>query len=388
MTRRSRSQRELGDLQWKIQHTYHDSPLDPIGDKLLEILQGTVEATRAGTARPNQAVEVASYIRMRLDALPQSFGPRFLVDSTLIQAIAEEWSQGPVLLSSMIVPRYTKEWGHQLVDVASTSGQHHWVNIVRMLGEDDLRSIDLLDYPWLCHELGHNIHSRDGRFAQQFQGRLDECLKSLRTRAIADRGSARMRATTQIDRIEQVWKPTRDQENWPYEIAADLVALWTCGPAFLATFTHQLTELRPNPYLVTPEHPPYDVRVAALIDAGRRLGWDEQVGDVERIKRGWATSELAASRDNGYVALADQALITCAVTCGLDTCGALRLPRACPESMERLKGVVLSPTSCDFGGELLVAAWLAEAELSDEKFDEWHESVVEELARAVRSESR
>lgn len=388
MARRSTANRELDDLARRIRRAYDDSPLEVVGEKLLEIVEGTVEAVRAGSARPNQDKNIVNYIRPRLDALPQAFGERFLVDAAIIDEIAREWSTGPVSFSSMIVPRYSQTWGHQSVDLAHVDGRRHIVNVILMPGDDDIRSIDLLDYPWLCHELGHNLHFRDQRFAEQFQTQLDKRLKSLRTRAIADRGSARARAMDQISQIESVWSPTEDHENWPCEIAVDLVALWVCGPAFLASFAHELAELQPPPYRVTQGHPPYDVRSAALIDAAQRLGWSEHVSKLEKERSRWSSSPgFAADNHNAYIALADTELITSTVTCGLNVCGEFRLPLATSETIDRLKDVVASPTESDFGSELMIAAWLAETELDDEQFDEWHKAVVQELHRAVTQES-
>ena len=54
-----------------------------------------------------------------LDLLPQSFGKRFDFDAGMIAALSEEWSQGGTLLSGMIVPKPSKDWGHMSLPLAT-----------------------------------------------------------------------------------------------------------------------------------------------------------------------------------------------------------------------------------------------------------------------------
>src|SRR5258708_27075845 len=88
---------------------------------------------------------------------------------------------------------------------------------------------------WMCHELAHNLfYYNDTLFVDSFKKTLDDFLGTLRLRAIADQGSARSKSHAMIDRIAQFWEPALTHKNWAHEMAMDIVALWTCGPAFLA----------------------------------------------------------------------------------------------------------------------------------------------------------
>jgi hypothetical protein len=60
-----------------------------------------------------------------------------------------------------------------------------------------------------------------------------------------------------------------------YSRSMDVIALWTAGPAYLATFQDTLEDEELNPYQVGQSHPPYEVRANALIDASKRLGWED-----------------------------------------------------------------------------------------------------------------
>ena len=136
---------------------------------LMEVLVETTAAVDAGSAAPDQTRDAISYLGSLLESLPKSFGDRFAFDAALISAITEEWATGGgVAMSSMILPRYFSEWGHLTCTLPINKTQGHTVDVILIPGEDDLASIELLDYLWLCHELGHNLHFRRDSFAEGF----------------------------------------------------------------------------------------------------------------------------------------------------------------------------------------------------------------------------
>jgi hypothetical protein len=321
-----------------------------------------------------------------LEVLPQSFETRFNFDAALISTIADEWSTGGVSLSSMILPRYSKEWGHLTCTLPISKMQGHTIDLILILGEDDSASIDLLDYSWLCHELAHNLHFQTRSFAHDFQRRLDDRMRGLQTRSVADRSLGRARSLARIERLASVWNPSDNQRNWAHEIAADLTALWVCGPAFLAAFQHLLVDIRPRPYHVNQEHPPYDVRVSALIDAAQRLQWNGDVDEMVQIQKTWRLSEHSDERTNDYLVLADNELITAAVTAALAVCDESELPRATPERVTELEGFMAAGVMPELGGELMIAAWIAENRLGEIEFDLWQAAVINELVESVTLE--
>lgn len=387
MARRSVAQRAVEELERQITNSLVDTPLAPAADLLLENLRGVSTAVENGLATSAQQNETVNCLRQRFEALPQSFGDRFLVDSANAQAIAEDCSAGSVELSPMIVPRYGQHWGFQRVGIPYNGNQWQTVDVLLMPGSDDLSSIYLLDYPWMLHEFGHNIHFRSEQFSDQFGPRLTEVVQRRRARVVSDRGVARKRAIEAIDVFTSVWTPSTDHKNWAHEIAVDVVALWLCGPAFLAAFNQLLTDQKPRPFELTQQHPPYDLRVSALIDAAERLGWSTYTAELKSHCDRWANGTDAIERSNQYLALRDRDLIVASVTCALATCNDFGLPRLDAKRINGVRHLLECPTNSDFGVELIVAAWLAETELSESEFDQWHDQVIAELHRAVTQES-
>ena len=386
MSRHRQSEKALLDLKRRIQKTYDKTPLQGVGKMLLEMLVGTTAAVEAGVAAPEQTQDAISFVGGLLESLPQSFADRFAFDAALISAIAEEWSAGGIPMSSMILPRYSNEWGH-LTGVVPINRTHgHTIDVILIHGEDDYASIELLDYPWLCHELGHNLHFRNESFADGFQVPLSDRVRALRTRSVADRSMARARSLSQIEMLTSVWTPTATQKNWAHEIAADMVSLWVLGPAFLAAFQFLLEDTRPKPYHVNNEHPPYDLRASAIIDAAQRLQWNSNVDEIKGIQRNWRFSEHSAERTNEYLTLADGELVTAAVTKALATCDATGLPRTTPERVHELEESLAQGKTPELGSGLLIAAWIAESQMSESSFESWQAVVVKELAEAVTLE--
>src|SRR5712691_5868169 len=136
-----------------------------------------------------------------------------------------------------------------------------------------------LAYPFLTHELGHNaLFKYDKVFPQSFWPVLEQVTNGLLRQSLADKGAARSRARDTVTLIRQLWSPTANHYNWAHEIAMDVIALWTTGPAYLATFHDILEDEELNPYLVGQSHPPYEIRANALIDLTFRtlLSFDER----------------------------------------------------------------------------------------------------------------
>jgi hypothetical protein len=191
-----------------------------------------------------------------------------------------------------------------------------------------------------------------------------------------------------IEKIGQFWTPTRTHRNWPHEIVADLTALWTVGPAFLATVQDFLEQEHLDPYLLRQEHPPYDVRVLAMVDAAERLGWGDYAAPLRETKAAWAAGPYKAGRTNELAALADADLISACVTEALAFCHQYQLPRATPEHVETLRKSLERQDAIELGTDLLITAWLAEKHLDEDAFGGWQDSIVRQVAAEVMQESR
>jgi hypothetical protein len=384
VARKRQTERKLADLARKIDRILTGSPLDVVGRRLSELVRRTLKAIEARVARPGQEVAVIELVTFAIEKLPHTFGARFGFDAANISAIAEDWSSKAVHLSRMIVPRYGDKWGHATVTLPVDREMGYPVDVILMPGEDDLESVDLLSYPWLCHELGHNLHFQNDTFARCFQERLDTRLSGLRSRTVADTGTAKAKSLATIDRIAQHWTPTPDHSNWPYEIAVDAVAVWTVGPAFLAAFEYALSETNPDPHYLSKEHPPYGVRVTALVDAAQRLSWGDYSKGLERMKTEWQYSGASGNRTNEYVTLADEDLVMGAVTCALTSCKELALPQATPHRLDAIRQGVRHGKLPAYGSDVILAAWIAENDLSEDEYDSWERTVVTQLAASVR----
>ena len=334
---------------------------------------------------------LSSSIAGMLDHLPHSFGKRFYFDFWMIDALSEEWSQGGIQMSPMIVPKPSKHWAHMSLPLASY-GQGtttHVIDLVLIPGDDRLEEIDLLAYPFLCHELGHNIlFKRDMVFPQRFASVLEQVTNGMLRQSLPDKGAARSRARDTVAMVRQLWSPTANHYNWAHEIAMDMIALWTVGPAYLATFQDTLDNEAPNPYQVGQSHPPYEVQTNALIDASVRLGWeDETQGLTERVTN-WRRSDWRHERDNRYVAYANPDLVRGCVTAALSTCEILSLPQCSTWTLTAIRDKLSQGETTDFGSELLIAAWLQCQQMDTDDFNAWERRVISELTHAVIPEIR
>ncbi len=107
-----------------------------------------------------------------------------------------------------------------------------------------------------------------------------------------------------------------------------------------------------------------------------------------QIQRTWRLSEHSDERTNDYLVLADNELITAAVTAALAVYDESKLPRATPERVRELGASVAAGETPELGSELLIAAWLAENQLGDTEFDSWQAAVIKDLAESVTLECR
>jgi len=209
-----------------VQRRYADSPLSPIGEKIEKLIRETQEAIRSGIARFDQASQVANYVDRIMELLPQSFDERFYFDALMIKTLAEHWRQGAAQLSEMIIPRPSQTWGHRRVPLSEDKEYAHVIDVILFPGEDNLDDINLLEYPLLCHEIGHNVFFRcDETFIRRFNVKLDRARNALHLRAIADQGSTISKAQKIIEEINRFWRPTPDHHNWAHELAIDMIAL-------------------------------------------------------------------------------------------------------------------------------------------------------------------
>jgi hypothetical protein len=264
-----------------------------------------------------------SQVSAILNLLPTTFGDRFWFDAQMIDAIASSWNQGAQRLSGTILPKSSNEWSHAsvFITLGLDNEQRKSINVISVPGKDDLNEIDLLRYPWICHELAHNLfYYDDSFFISNFTPKLSNFLNTLRLRAIADHGTAKAKSQAVISQIAEFWTPTLTHNNWAHEMAMDIVALWTCGPAFLAAFQDEIEDEGKDPYRVDKAHPPYALRAIALLKASKILGWSHWTKGIKEILENWRKSKWSKRVDNNYRALSEPQLTEAVVKCALATC--------------------------------------------------------------------
>lgn len=360
-----------------------DSPIGGIADKLRQDLAFAQIAADAGLTCTNGVAELARWIQFLLNQLPNTFGDRFDFDSLLIKAIAQSWEAGGAKIPNSIIPKPADMWGHEGTLMPSENRDNaHRLFFVLTPGADEIAHIDLLDYPFLCHELGHTLLFLNGEeFANSFEAGLKRFTNTLRLSSTADRGAALERAKRVIGEIEQFWTPTAHQRNWAHELAVDVIAVWTCGPAYLAAYAAEIDKPDVVPHEIVPTHPPHAVRVAALIEMATQLGWGNRTPDLQRISLTW-NSRSVRERNNRYVALTHKHLIQAGITAAMETCRKLALPQCTAGTLASVEKAVKRGEPLPFGLALLWGAW-AVWQNDPDSYEDWQGRLVRDLlARA------
>jgi hypothetical protein len=365
----------------RVRRRYERSPLSSVGDKLAQTIREVQHGLQIGHVMLEDANKLAGYVERAIDMLPPSFGDRFRFDAGMVAAFADEWASGGTRLSSMIVPLPAEEWGHKSLTMPTRRGESAYViDLIFTPGDDNLDDIDLLTYPFLGHELGHNaLFKHEGVFSQDFEKDLQRHANKLLRQSLADRGTAKTTAHELVERTRRVWTPTPNHYNWAHEIAVDLIAFWTCGPAYLAALVDVLDDPTIDPYQVGQSHPPYEVRAKALLQAASQLGWDAQTHRLSELVQNWARSEWRRGKNNLYAALAEPDLIQACVHSALKTCQILGLPKPTPQGVHALQERLRRRETPDLGSELVLAAWLVRENSDQPAYEKWERETIRTL---------
>lgn len=364
-------------------------PTRAIGQELQSSLNDVQIAAKYELLIPEDVVEFITSVNDVLAVLPKEYQHRFLFDAGMIGAIRASWNGTQQRLSSTIYPRYDAEWmhGHIMMPTKRPNAQDRFLSFITFPGTDDLGSIDLLDYAFLCHELGHNLLHYDATaFTELFSSQLEQIIGMLVLAGAADQGSARMKAQRSIDDIRRTWTPTEDHANWANEMMMDLIALWTCGPAYLASFEYEVGDESKNPYQISQSHPPYALRVEAMIAASEKIGWSAYTQGLKNRIKAWQASKWKSHYTNKYVALADSKIMSACITCTLAACEAVGLPRCDERQVKRVKEIIKRGNTPDFGTEVIIAAWLVHQQTDDQSFEQWEQKTVASLFDRIISQ--
>jgi hypothetical protein len=379
LARRNRNrQDQLGNLLVQVQRRFANTQLAAIGDMLGTIISDVQRSVEVGGSSSEDSERIATYVARVLEFLPSSFGDRFTFDTQVIYALTEEYEQGTALFSRMLVPKPSQAWGHQTVPMPSSDGKTaHVVDVIHLPGDDNLADINLLDYPFICHELGHNILFRDGdAFITAFGQELDAMLTAIQRQTLGIRGSSKQVADATTEQVRRYWTPTADQYNWAHEIAVDVISLWLCGPAYLAALQDVMEADGLNPYQLGQSHPPYEIRARALIDAAGRLGWAYYTGAIQGLLDRWSSTAPPDERTNLHVACGDPRLLSGAVSAAIQTCEALSLPCCTPARIAAVEDRERQGQPLEFGTDVILAAWLIHGRSTDAAYQEWERATI------------
>jgi hypothetical protein len=379
LARRNRNrQDQLDNLLVQIQRRLADTPLAVVGEHLASTISEVQLSSANGASASENCQKLTNYVTRLLEFLPSSFGDRFKFDAQLIDAIAQECSQGACRMSRMLIPKPSQEWGHQSVFMPCYKGSApDVINLIHMPGDDNLFDIDLLDYAFLCHELGHNILFRGGdAFIAGFGQHLDAVLAPIQKQTLGIRGWSKQVADATAEQVRRYWTPTADQYNWAHEIAVDVISLWLIGPAYLAALQDVMEPDALDPYQLGQSHPPYEIRARALIDTAGRLGWAYYTGAIQTLVDRWSAASASHAR-NLHVACADPRLLSGTIATALKTCEALSLPCCTPARLAVLED--RQEQSPDFGTDLILAAWLMRNRSTEAAYEEWERTVIKRL---------
>ena len=328
--------------------------------------------------------QIIEYVSKVLERLPEELDRHFYFDAWMIESIMTSWSNDLIPNSCTIIPTHYDEWGYERIPIptSSTVNSSLLVSFIYIPSEES-EIPSLLDYPWLCHELGHYLLSLSKHrqmLLDEFHPHLERLVSKLKRMSLSDSGLHKTRSEAVINAIDAKWKSS----GWVEELAIDVITLWTCGPAYLATFEdgHENTE---NPFVIEPNHPPIELRTYTLLHAARKLGWDKYLEKLEQMQRDWY-KEIPAPIGNKYRPLHDNELIDQCVEAALTYCKSVRLPRLKRDDLNKIRSNLQRQNDFSNGTELIVAAWLSYQE-NEECYFDWEEQTFNKLTDEIVQDS-
>ena len=329
--------------------------------------------------------QITEYVSKLLERVPEEFDRHFYFDAWMIQSIVQSWSNDLTSNSGMIIPTHYIEWGYEPIPIPtiSTVNSSLAVSFIYIPSAVSEEIPLLLNYSWICHELGHHLLRQHGHYDKlfsKFLPHLDRLISQLKRMSMSDRGLAKTQSQAVIKEIDAKWRDSQ----WIEELAIDVIALWGCGPAYLAAFedAHEDTE---NPFVIEPDHPPVELRTYALLHAARKLSWGKHLKELERIRQGWY-KKIPASVRNKYESLRNPDLVTQCVAAALTCCKNTGIPCLKPADLNKIRLNLHQENDFSDGIELIIAAWLVYHE-NEEYYDDWEEQTFDKLTNEIIRDS-
>lgn len=328
--------------------------------------------------------QIIEFVSKLLERVPEEYNRHFYFNAWMIQSIVQSWSDSPRLHSRMIIPTYYHEWGYERIPILtnSTVNPSFAVSFIHIPSEVSKEIPSLLDYSWLCHELGHHfltLHGHYDKLFNEFLPHLDRRVSELKRMSISDRELAKTRSQAVINEIDTKWRDSK----WVEELAIDVIALWACGPAYLAAFEdeHEGTK---KPFVIESNHPPVKLRTCTLLHAAQKLGWDKYLAGLKQIQDRWY--RIPPSIGNQYRSLHNPELVTQCVAAAMTYCKSSKIPRLKPDDLNKIRLNLDLQNNFSNGIELIVTAWLVHYE-NEKYYDDWEEQTFNKLTDEIIRDS-
>ncbi|MBX3176853.1 MAG: hypothetical protein KF886_05810 [Candidatus Hydrogenedentes bacterium] len=354
---------------------YDSTPLSPIGERLNEAIQALLDCrVDADLGR------AFTDIHRLLERLPHgnNLGDRFCFDAELIASIRDDWSGCSQYLGSMIIPKYGDEWGHHSMNLPNfkDSGLPR-VDLVVFCGGDSLDCVSLLNYPWLIHELAHNLFiPQDSIGCANLTIEINRFVRGCKLRSFSASAHQQTAQNAKYDSLEKAWLGYGSGGHWLHELAADAVTVWTLGPAFLAAFID--TVENPHPFHTNAKHPSYEMRTMSLLNLAEKLGWSSHVEEMKNLLEKW-THLYGSTVTNDYLQQRRASILDAAAIDTFNLCERLQLP-LCDQSMiTQVTRDFESSAKLEFNSKLLLFAWQAERSLTKSEYRDWERSALHQL---------
>ena len=365
MRRQHRSKNKYSQVQAGIKELCKS----PLGELALELKHLT-------DVEHEQNIEYASKL---LERLPRKFDRDFYFDAWMVQSIMDRWNNDLIPNLGRVVPTRHHTWGYEQIIIPTVTA----VCLIYIPDEEGIEIPSFLNYPWLCHELGHHLLKLHGHYNKLFGGflpHLEKLISRLNIMSISDRGLGKTISQATIDEINTKWRDSK----WVEELAIDSIALWSCGPAYLAAFQDEHEKVK-KPFIIEPTHPPIELRTYALLHAARELGWNKYLAGLEQIQDRWYR-RIPSSIGNQYRSLRNPELVTQCVATALTYCKSVSIPRLKSEDLNKIRLNLQRENDFSNGVELIVAAWLVYHE-NEEYYDAWEEQTFDKLTNEIIRDS-
>ena len=364
-----RRQRKSKNKYSQVQERIKELRKSPLGELALELKHLT-------DVEHEQNIE---YVSELLERFPRSFDRDFYFDAWMVQSIMDRWNNDLIPNLGRIIPVRHHVWGYEEIIIRTVTA----VCLIYIPTEEGIEIPSLLNYPWLCHELGHYLLKLRGHYDKlfsEFLPHLEKFISQLKRMSMSDRDLAKTQSQAVIKEIDAKWRDSK----WVEELAIDVIALWACGPAYLAAFQDEHEKVK-KPFIIEPTHPPIELRTYALLHAARELGWNKYLSGLEQIQERWYR-RIPSSVGNQYRSLRNPKLVTQCVATALAYCKSVGIPRLKPDDLNKIRLNLQRENDFSNGVELIAAAWLVYYE-NKEYYDDWEEQIFDKLTNEIIRDS-